>query len=58
MKNAKTFTVRADEETIQKLRHLSTYYGRTASGQIRVLLRESIERFEKTHGTIELSNDE
>lgn len=43
----KTITVRMDEEVLQKLRVVADYEGRTASGQVNILIRKCVEQFER-----------
>lgn len=50
----KGFYCKLDEEMIHKLHVIADYEGRSATGQIKVLIRECIERFEEKHGKIEL----
>ena len=48
----KTFTVRIDPELLDKLHVVAAYEGRSANGQILVLVRKCIESYEKEHGSI------
>lgn len=42
----KTISIRLDEEMLSRLRAVADYESRTPAGQIRVLIRECVERFE------------
>ena len=44
---------RVDEETLEKLRYVASYEGRSINGHLMYLAREDIRRFEKEHGKIE-----
>lgn len=46
---------RLDRETHDKLFYIADYEGRTGSGQVLYLVRQSILEFEKKHGKIELT---
>ncbi len=48
----KSLSVRLDEEMLHKLHYIADYEGRSANGQITVLVRNLIERFEQKHGEI------
>ena len=50
----KNFTTRIDEETLNKLKYIAEYEGRTANSQISILIRNCIKEFEKENGKIEL----
>ena len=50
----KNFTTRIEEETLEKLKFVAEYEGRTANSQINILIRDCIKDFEKEHGKIEL----
>jgi len=49
----KHVSVRIDEELLRKLHVVSDYEGRSVNGHILVLVRKSIEQYEKEHGKIE-----
>ncbi len=51
----KNLTVRLDEKMLDKLHVVADYEGRSANGQVVVLIRQMIEAFEAKHGEIELS---
>lgn len=50
----KSLSIRIDDEMLDKLHYIADYEARSANGQIIVLIRECIERFEEKHGAIEL----
>ena len=45
-------SVRMDDEMLKKLHVISEYEGRSINKHILVLIRKSIEQYEKEHGTI------
>ncbi len=48
----KSLSVRLDEEMLDKLHYVADYEGRSANGQVTVLIRRCIEQFEAKHGEI------
>lgn len=50
----KSLSIRIDDEMLDKLHYIADYEARSANGQIIVLIRECIERFEEKHGAIGL----
>lgn len=50
----KSLSIRIDEQMLHKLHVVADYEGRSANSQILILIRDSIEAFEKTHGQIEI----
>ena len=46
---------RVDEETLEKLRFVASYEGRSINGHLMYLARENIRAFEREHGKIELN---
>ena len=48
----KSLSIRIDEEMLDKLHVVADYEGRSANGQILILIRDCIEEYEKTHGEI------
>ncbi len=48
----KCLSIRIDEEMLDKLHVVADYEARSANGQIIVLIRECIERYEEKHGEI------
>lgn len=53
MGTSKHIGFRVDEETLEKLRYVASYEGRSINGHLMYLAREDIRRFEKEHGKIE-----
>ena len=53
MSTSKHIGFRVDEETLEKLRYVASYEGRSINGHLMYLAREDIRRFEKEHGKIE-----
>ena len=50
----KSFCLRLDEKMLDKLHFIADYEGRSANGQIMVLVRDAIEEYERIHGEIEI----
>ena len=50
----KSLSIRIDEDMLDKLYVVADYEGRSANGQINVLIRDCIAAYEKEHGKIEL----
>lgn len=48
----KHVSVRIDEELLEKLHVVSDYEGRSINKHILVLIRKSVEQYEKEHGKI------
>jgi len=48
----KSISVRIDSEMLDKLHFIADYEGRSANGQIVVLIRKLIEEYEAEHGEI------
>ena len=48
----KSVSIRIEEEMLQKLGYIADYEGRSVNSHILVLVRESIQRFEEAHGSI------
>jgi len=48
----KTFTLRIDTETLDKLHVVSAYENRSANGQIMALIQGCIKQYEDQHGVI------
>ena len=51
----KSLSIRIDEEMLDKLHVVADYEARSANGQILVLIRECIEKYEAKHGEIKVS---
>ena len=52
----KSFTLRIDEQMLDKLHIIAEYEGRSANGQLTVMIRDLIKDFESEHGKIEIEN--
>lgn len=52
----KSISIRLDETMLDKLHVIADYEGRSANGQVTVMIRDLIEAFERQHGEIELGN--
>lgn len=50
----KSVSIRIDEDMLDKLHVVADYEGRSANGQINILIRDCIAAYEKEHGKIEL----
>lgn len=50
----KSLSIRIDEEMLDKLHVVANYEARSANGQIIVLIRECIERYEEKNGEIKI----
>ena len=50
----KSLSIRIDEDMLDKLHVVADYEGRSANGQINVLIRDCIAAYETEHGKIEL----
>lgn len=53
--SVKSLSIRIDEEMLDKLHVVADYEARSANGQIIVLIRECIEKYEEKHGEIKLN---
>ncbi|MCX4355135.1 MAG: hypothetical protein OSJ43_02800 [Oscillospiraceae bacterium] len=54
----KSYSIRIDDEMLDKLHVIADYEARSANGQIIVLIRDCIEEFEKKNGEIVLGGKE
>lgn len=52
----KSLSIRIDDDLLDKLHIVADYEGRSANGQIIVLVRKCIEQHEKEHGEIPLGS--
>ena len=52
----KKFTLRLEEDMLEKLHYVAQYDDRTAASLTRTLIRDCIKNFEKEHGEIGLGN--
>lgn len=50
----KSFSIRIDEQMLNKLHVVADYEGRSANSQILILIRDCVEKYEKEHGKIAL----
>ncbi|MDE6131888.1 MAG: hypothetical protein K2G04_00720 [Oscillospiraceae bacterium] len=48
----KSLSIRIDSEVLDKLHYIADYEARSANGQILILIRECIKKFEEEHGEI------
>ena len=48
----KSFSIRIEEEMLDKLSYVANYEGRSANSHVLVLIRDSIKAFEEANGTI------
>jgi len=48
----KSFSIRIEEEMLDKLHVVADYEGRSANSQVLILIRDCIEQYEAKHGTI------
>ena len=49
----KSVAIRIEEEMLNKLHIVSDYEGRSVNGEVLVLIRDAIEKYEEKHGKIE-----
>lgn len=49
----KGVSIRIEEEMLAKLAYVADYEGRSINSHVLVLIRQSIQEFERQHGTIE-----
>ena len=49
----KSVSIRIEEEMLQKIAYVADYEGRSVNSHVLVLIRESIQAFEKENGVIE-----
>lgn len=52
--SSKRLTVKIDDEMLEKLRVIAESECRSASGEVAVLIRDEVSRFEAEHGEIKL----
>ena len=50
----KSLSIRIDEKMLNKIHVVADYEGRSANSQILILIRDSVEKFEKEHGEIKV----
>ena len=51
----RSLTVRIDDALLDKLHVVADYEARSVNGQVLILIRDCIKRFEAEHGEIETS---
>ena len=51
----KSLSIRLDEKMLDKLHIIADYEGRSANGQVVILIRDAIEAYEAKHGVIDFS---
>ncbi len=51
----KNLSVRIDDEMLDKLHYVADYEARSANGQIIILIRDCISKFEEEHGKIDIA---
>lgn len=51
----KSVSIRIEEEMLDKIGHVADYEGRSVNSHVLVLIRKSIQEFEREHGPIEES---
>ena len=49
----KSFSIRIEEEMLEKIGFVADYEGRSTNSHILVLIRKSIKEFEAEHGSID-----
>lgn len=52
--NKSRYTLRVEQELLDKLAYVAEYSGRTKNREIEQLIKRHIEEFEREHGKIEL----
>ncbi len=52
------YPLRIPEETMDKLKYIAAYYGRSANKEMERLVLSHISSFEKKHGIIALSEED
>lgn len=50
----KSISFRLEENLLKKFRFAAAYEGRTANSQVRILIRDFVNAYEKEHGKIEI----
>ena len=51
----RSLTIRIEDQLLDKLHVVADYEARSVNGQVLILIRECIKRFEDEHGEIETS---
>lgn len=57
MNSRKTFTLRIEEDTLNRLHYIAKLNKRSANNQIEILIETFISDFEKANGEIPLPDD-
>ena len=52
--NKSRYTLRVEQEILDKLAYIAEYEGRTKNRELEQMIKRRIEAFEKEHGKIEL----
>ena len=52
--NKSRYTLRVDQDLLDKLGYIAEYEGRTKNRELEQILKRRIEQFENEHGKIEL----
>ena len=55
MKTIRSFSIRIEEELLQKLHHVSLYDGRSSNSEVLFFIRKGLSEYENEHGKIELN---
>lgn len=58
MKSRKTFTLRIEEDTLNRLHYIAKLNKRSVNNQIELLIEAFISDFQKANGEIPLPDDE
>ncbi len=54
----KSLSIRIDDKLLDKLHVVADYEGRSANGQILILIRDCVKRYEEEHGSINNNKSE
>ena len=54
----KNLSIRIDDKMLDKLHVLADYEGRSANGEVLILIRDAIAAFETQHGEIKIGGKE
>ena len=52
--STKSYSIRIDDELLNKIHVVSHYEGRSLNSQVNILIRKCVDDFEEQHGTIKL----
>lgn len=53
----KSLSIRIDDKMLDKLHVVAAYEGRSANGEILVLIRDAIEKYEEKHGEMKVNQN-